>query len=253
MIKTTKILVSVGALLFILIAFLFSQKKELVARHTRPSEPNPRLEAPQANVLNQGLNSNGFLRPQVTVDRESQFQAPLNADFTSENKEKFDLLVPVLLAPSLPGASRSRLIGAFKVLGVQFEPLDSRVMGSSVRMIDKGKGSLNGISSVLIRSVKDVDNNRILEQVGFEMPGGSEALAYARKAIQMQLKQSRSSFGLMDQGKYFEHYTLENGFLLKLAWFPPFEQNGDGEFEPVKPSAGKVGNISLQLFFGASH
>jgi hypothetical protein len=253
MIRTTKILVSVGALLFMLIAFLLNQKKELVARQTKPSESNPRLETSPTNVLNQGLNSKGFLRPQVTTDREAQFQAPLNADLSSENKEKFDLLVPVFLAPSLPQARRSRLVGAFKALGVQFEPLDSRVMGSSVRMIDKGKGTLNGISSVLIRSVKDVDNNRVLEQVGFEMPGGSEALDYARKMLQLQLKQSGSSFELMDQGKYFEHYALENAFLMKLAWFPPFEQKGDGEFEPVRPTPEKVGNVSLQLFFGASH
>jgi hypothetical protein len=245
MIKTTKILVSVGALLFMLIASLLSQKKELVARYTNPSELNPRLEVAPANILNQGLNSKGFLRPQIIVDREAKFQAPLNADFSSENKEKFDLLLPVFLAPSLPEASRSKLVGAFKALGVQFEPLDSRVMGSTVRMIDKGKGTLKGISSVLIRSVKDVDNNRVLEQVGFEMPGGSEALDYARKAIQVQLKQFASSFELMDQGKYFENYALENGFLMKLAWFPPFEQKGDGEFEPVKPTAEKVGNVSL--------
>jgi len=253
MIKTLKILSGLAILGFLGATLYFNLENGVVGPELTITKQKSEIRSYPSDPLNQGLKSRGLADRQGSGSIEDKFQPPTNANLSQENKEKLDRLLPVFIAPQLADTQRSKLVDAFKSLGVTFEPLDSRVRGSSVRMIDVGKGPSDGIRSVLIRSFKDLDNQRILEQIGFEMPGGKEALDYARESLQRELSQSQAKYEQTDHGQYFDHYDLENGFTLKLAWFPTFEKNGEDEMQPMQPSSEKPGTIAVDLFFGSSH
>jgi hypothetical protein len=206
-----------------------------------------------SNHSGQALQNAELLRGSQSSVKETTFLAPRQSDFTDQMKIDFKNLVAVFFAHDFEKIQRSKLRSVFSLLEVKFEPVDIRIQSSLARMIDRGVGQTNRVSSVLIRTVKDTNDQNYFEQIGFKMHGGDEAFSYARDVVSSGLVRSHPNFEVTQRDRYFEQYELERNIMVKLAWSPPIERQDKGELLFTEPSQSNPGFVALDLFFGSSH
>jgi hypothetical protein len=201
----------------------------------------------------QASKNSELLRRYQSSAKENTFLAPRQSDFTDQMKIDFNNLVAVFFAHDFEKLQRSKLRLVFSLLEVKFEPVDTRIQSSLARMIDRGVGQTNRVSSVLIRTVKDTNDQNYFEQIGFKMHGGDEAFSYARDVVSAGLVRSHPNFEVTQHDRYFAQYELERNITVKLAWSPPIERQDEGESIFTEPSPSNPGFVALDLFYGASH